>query len=356
MLIEFAVEIPTLRVDQCHSHLIQFLKECQAVLLECRAAEKGRQAYGTHMVYRKRFFVNPDAFIISTISSRIESMEFIDRGPLHSSTVEKSERRTQNQDQRCQSGPSAKNSVIFSGGDSPKNYGADQQRLQISDLHFDKFPTPATFVCWKKRFKAEVCTCSQFLMEAMQWIKEVEMVDSVDDLKSSSSTRSISMPKFEVLDARIASALNKIIHNSHFKRRIGLEEQKAQKQDRGLRNDDIQESDSKWDGILLSLTKIPPDDILEGLYKLRTRASEKLKTVLELYDLEIHQKKLGPDYHRLKTMVKRSIEQDKRKNNIGARNGNYEKKRRGQESGNKTACIKNSWRLLAMGGVQRAVF
>ena len=27
------------------------------------------------------------------------------------------------------------------------------------------------------------------------------------------------------------------------------------------------------------------------------------------YDLEIHQKKAGPDYHRLKTMVKRSIEQ-----------------------------------------------
>ena len=40
------------------------------------------------------------------------------------------------------------------------------------------------------------------------------------------------MPNFEVLDARIASALNKIIHNSHFKRRISLEEQKAQKQDR----------------------------------------------------------------------------------------------------------------------------
>ena len=57
------------------------------------------------------------------------------------------------------------------------------------------------------------------------------------------------------------------------------------------------------------MTKIPPDDILEGLYKLRIR-SEKLKTVLELYDLEIHQKKLGPDCHRLKTMVKRSIEQE----------------------------------------------
>ena len=60
-----------------------------------------------------------------------------------------------------------------------------------------------------------------------------------------------------------------------------------------------------------AMTKIPPDDILEGLYKLRIRESEKFKTVLELYDLEIHQKKIGPDYHRLKTMVKRSIEQEK---------------------------------------------
>ena len=172
--------------------------------------------------------------------------------------------------------------------------------------------------------------------------------------------------------------LNKIIHNSHFKRRISLEEPKAQKQDRffrgrqiayliykyfrvtgandsvenhpdlfiyGLRYDDIQEFDSKWDGILLSMTNIPPDDILERLYKLRIRESEKLKTVLELYDLEIHQKKIGLDYYRLKTMEKRSIEQDIRNKNFGIRNGNFEKKRRGQESGNKTACTKNSWRL-----------
>ena len=32
MLNQFAVEIPTLPVDQCHSHLIQFLEECWAVL------------------------------------------------------------------------------------------------------------------------------------------------------------------------------------------------------------------------------------------------------------------------------------------------------------------------------------
>ena len=55
MLNQFAVEIPTLPVDQCHSHLIQFLVECQAVLQECRAAKTGRQAFGTHMVYRETF-------------------------------------------------------------------------------------------------------------------------------------------------------------------------------------------------------------------------------------------------------------------------------------------------------------
>ena len=159
--------------------------------------------------------------------------------PLHSSTVEKSERQKQDQDLRCQSGPSAKDSVILSGGDPSKNYGADQQRLQISDPHFDKFPTPATFACWNFRFKTEVCTCSQFPTEAMLWIKEVEMVDSVDILKYSSSTRGIRMPNFEVLDAKIASALNRIIHNSHFKRRVSLEEQKAQKQDSFLRGRQI---------------------------------------------------------------------------------------------------------------------
>ena len=333
-----------------------------------RCKEGPPRIWDTHGI-SGNVFVNPGASSSAPYPQELNPWSSSTEEPLHSSTVEKSERRTQDQDQRCQSGQSAKNSVIFSGGDSSKNYGADQQRLQISDLHFDKFPTPATFACWKIRFKTEVCICSQFPTEAMHWTKEVEIVDSVDDLMSSSSIRGIQMPNFEVLDAKIASAPNRIIHNSHFKRRISLE----QKQDRflrgrqiayliyeyfrvtkandsvenyaalftiSLRNDDIQEFDSKWDGILLSTTKIPPDDILEGLYKLRIRESDKLKTVLELYNVEIHQKK-APDYHRLKTMVKRSIEQNLRIKNFEARNGNYEKnavvknqgtKQRGQRS------------------------
>ena len=164
-------------------------------------------------------FANPDASTSALCPQELNQWSSSIEEPLHSSTVEKSERQKQDQDLRCQSGPSAKDSVIFSGGDSSKNYGADQQRLQILDLHFDKFLTPVTFVCWKIRFKTEVCICSQFPTEAVLWIKEVEMIDSVDESRSSSSTRGIPMPNFEVLDARIASALNRIIHHSHFKRR-----------------------------------------------------------------------------------------------------------------------------------------
>ena len=82
-------------------------------------------------------------------------------------------------------------------------------------------------------------TCSQFSTEAMLWIKDVEMVESVDDLKSSCSVRGIRMPDFEVLDAKIASALNRIIQNTHFKKKVSLEEQKAQKEDRFLRGRQI---------------------------------------------------------------------------------------------------------------------
>ena len=98
------------------------------------------------------------------------------------------------------------------------------------------------------------------------------------------------MPDFEVLDAKIASALSRIIQNSRFKKRSVWRNKKPQKEDRFLRgrqiayliyeyfrvtgandsvenyadlftivlrNDDIQEFDSKWDGIFLINDKNP---------------------------------------------------------------------------------------------------
>ena len=156
MLNQYAVDNPTLPVNLCFSHLIQFLKECKVVPLECRAEKMGRQAFWTRMVYRETFL---------QIQPRLLQL-LIRRNWIHGvlicrnqSPAGKNGNQTPALDPRCQSGPSAKNSVI-SGGNVSNNCGADQQWLQISDLHFDKFTTPATFACWKIRFKTEVCTCS----------------------------------------------------------------------------------------------------------------------------------------------------------------------------------------------------
>ena len=142
----------------------------------------------------------------------------------------------------------------------------------------------------------------------------MDMVESVDDHKYSRSIKETPGPDFEMLDARLASALNKINQNTRFKKKSQSGGNERSQEDRFLRgrqiadliyeyfrvtgandsvenyadlftvvlrNDDIQEFDSKWDEILLSMTQIPSDDILESLYKLRTRESEKLKTDLE---------------------------------------------------------------------------
>ena len=101
-----------------------------------------------------------------------------------------------------------------------------------------------------------------------------------------------------MLDARIASALNKIIQNSHVKKKVSLEEQKAQEEDRFARGRQIvtviydcipvidvhdtvldcvdlfpitlrnvQDFDTRWDEVLLPMSKIPSNDILGCLYK-----------------------------------------------------------------------------------------
>ena len=131
----------------------------------------------------------------------------------------------------------------------------------------------------------------------------MEMVDSLCELKSSRSVYGKVFPNFEMLDAKITSVLNKI---SQFKKKVSLEEHKAQKEDRFLRgrqiafmiydyfrvtgahdtvlddadlffvtlhDDKIQEFDTRWDEVLLSMSKIPSDDILENPYKLRIRES-----------------------------------------------------------------------------------
>ena len=75
------------------------------------------------------------------------------------------------------------------------------------------------------------------------------------------------------------------------------------------------------------MSKLPSDDVLESLCKLRL--SVQLKTVLELYDMEIHQKISMPNCRKLTTMVKRSVDQKLRLQNFDARQHTPGKNRKG---------------------------
>ena len=70
-------------------------------------------------------FANPVASSSAPYPQELNPWSSGREEPLHPSTVEKSENRTPVQDQRCQSGPSAKNSFIPSEVDSSNNYGTD---------------------------------------------------------------------------------------------------------------------------------------------------------------------------------------------------------------------------------------
>ena len=77
--------------------------------------------------------------------------------------------------------------------------------------------------------------------------------------------------------------------------------------------------DTKCDEILLSIRDMHQDNVLESSYKLRISESDQFKTVFALYEQDIVQKGIAPDYQRLKTMVKMFLGQKMRTRNCEVR-------------------------------------
>ena len=171
--------------------------------------KKGRQAFGTHMVFRETFLQVQPRLLQHLIRRNWIHGVLICQNKFthHRRRRVRTKHHFRIRDASPDRQPKIQSSLVREILQRIMWQTNNDCRSQI--IISTKSTTPATFACWKIRLKTEVCTCSQFPTEAMLWIKEVEMVDSVDDLKSSCSVRGIRMPDFEVLDAMIASALNK---------------------------------------------------------------------------------------------------------------------------------------------------
>ena len=64
--------------------------------------------------------------------------------------------------------------------------------------------------------------------------------------------------------------------------------------------------------------------ILKSLYKMRIRVSDQLQTILAMYEQEIIENLSMPRYQKLKTMVKRLVDQKIRTRNFQTRNERIE--------------------------------
>ena len=134
----------------------------------------------------------------------------------------------------------------------------------------------------------------------LHWIKEVEIAKLMDDLMTSRSlTGRTDFLDYDMLDVMIASALKKLLTHVHFRKRVCVEEQRAQTCDRFLRgrqianmiyehfratggyeavqglfdpfkkrlqNDDVQDFDTRWDQAPLAASEIPTEMVVEGLF------------------------------------------------------------------------------------------
>ena len=90
--------------------------------------------------------------------------------------------------------------------------------------------TKMTVNVGESTFKTEVCVSTPVSQLAMSWINEVEMAKTLDDLMTPQSIQEQrDFSDFEMLDARIAFALRRIISSSSFRKMVSVAEQSAQK-------------------------------------------------------------------------------------------------------------------------------
>ena len=196
-----------------------------------------------------------------------------------------------------------------------------------SEMHLGKFPDHTEFQSWIVNFRTEVCSKARNPTLALHLIKEIEAAKSLDDFITLKSITGKYFPDYEELDLVMAAALKRCYDKqTHFWKKISVEEQRAQKDNRFLTgrqvahsihecfgptgsDDEIQDFDLRWEHALLPTSDLPSDNVLDGLYVSKLEISSQTQTIMALYLQEI-----------LRMWVKLHIEQTQRSKNFRIQN------------------------------------
>ena len=174
-------------------------------------------------------------------------------------------------------------------------------------------------------------------------------------MTSRSIARHTDFTDFVVLDAMIAAALKRLLDKHiHFRKRVIVEEQRAQKHDRLLRGRQIacmiheqfrttgayeavqclsnlfnlrlQNDDSRWDKALLAASEIPTEMVFGGFVQVEIEGFCSASDCWLCMKKRSFETTKQPSYSRLKASVRRHIDQTMMTRNFRARNEIVERK------------------------------
>ena len=231
MLSRCAVEIHTLPVNQEYSLNILLLKDYWGPSFISQRQTDGPPNIWDTSSMSRNLFAHPQASSSAPYPQELNSTwKKTFEEPIHMSTAEKSGRPERDQDLRCQSGTVS------------QRFSHLQWRRLLKEL-WGRPTTIADFGSsfWQIPYTSNLCLLEDKVQDRGMYLLTISYGSNAMDRGSGVGWFSgwieifviyswyFNAEFFEVLDARIASALNKIIHNSHFKRKISVEEQKPRK-------------------------------------------------------------------------------------------------------------------------------
>ena len=92
-------------------------------------------------------------------------------------------------------------------------------------MHLEKFPDHTEFQSWIANFRTEVRSKAKNTMLALQWIKEIDVAKSLNDLISPKANTGKHFPDNEELDLMTVAALKRCFDTqTHFRKKIRVEE------------------------------------------------------------------------------------------------------------------------------------
>ena len=214
-------------------------------------------------------------------------------------------------------------------------------RMKESDkVELDSIPTVPKFRSWKTHLRKAVAGASGRPNDAFIWICKIDDAATMEELGNSGD--------YETLDAKLADAFGRILHGE-LGRQIQIMEDKVAKttkqmlkgrqiawivferfklnEEHGyvldfedlfnleLKNNNTRAFLNDWEQVYIGLKEIPPESVLESLFRRQIEKTDDLKELLALYNQDVTQRGESRSYSKLKTMVETHLEQKRRSKN-----------------------------------------